>query len=535
MFPTLADVLALPPVARGAPRVRVGGDRLDRPVRWVHVSEIPDVAGTLTGDELLLSTGIVLADVRVDVDAYVRSLCEGGAAALCVELGRHLPELPDAVVRSARRRGLPLVEFGRTVRFVEITEVVHSRILHVQYERLRFAQRVHEAFDTLGIESPPVGDVLARAAELSGQPVVLEDLAHHAVAFAGPVPVAELLRDWEDRSRLAPSAAHTAVGGPERWTCTPVGPRRRRWGRLVVPLRHAGDDDQLALVLERAAEAIAIGRLVSGDGFDVTREAQGGLLHELLAGRPADESALRSRMRALGLRTGRAYAVLVVALPVRADGTYSTEAERAVADTAASTAQAQGRAGLTGVVAPGRVAVILPCAGVSHEPAAVSALATGVRAHAHTPAGVVIGASMPVTRLGRLSAALEEASHVADVAAMGRRSRPVHRSADLGVHGLLWCFRDDPRLAAFSETVLRPLLTHDAEHRSGLMDLLRAHLEADGNTAELARAVHLSRPAVYGRLKRLGGVLGADVSDPEVRRTLWVALLAYEQAERARS
>ncbi len=497
MYPTLAEVLALPPVQKGAPRVRVGADRLDRPVRWVHVSEIPDVAGTLTGDELLLSTGIVVADARADIDAYVRSLCDAGAAALCVELGSHLAELPESVVRSARRRGLPLVEFRRTVRFVEITEVVHSRILNAQYERLRFAQRVHDAFDTLGIESPPVGDVLARAGELAGQPVVLEDLAHHAVAFSGPAPAAELLRDWEARSRLAPTTAHTAVVGPEQWTCAPVGPRRRRWGRLVVPLRHAGDDEQLAMVLERAAEAIAIGRLVRGDGFDITREAQGGLLQELLAGRPADESALRSRMRALGLGTGRAYAVLVVALPPQGDGTYSAETERAVADAAAATAQAQGRSALTGVVAPGRIAVVLPCAGESREPEAVSALADGLRARAHAPAGIVIGAAVPVSRLARLPAALEEASHVADVAATGRTARAVHRSADLGVRGLLWWFRDDPRLAAFTETTLRPLLAHDAERRTGLMDLLRAHLEADGNTAELARRA----PQQAGRLR----------------------------------
>ncbi|WP_308282817.1 helix-turn-helix domain-containing protein [Pseudonocardia nigra] len=46
--------------------------------------------------------------------------------------------------------------------------------------------------------------------------------------------------------------------------------------------------------------------------------------------------------------------------------------------------------------------------------------------------------------------------------------------------------------------------------------------------------MHLSRPAVYGRLKRLDAVLGADVTDPEVRRALWVAVVAYDQAERIR-
>ena len=62
MFPTLAEVLALPVVQAGGPRVRSGSNHLDVPVRWVHVSEQRNPAGTLSGGELLLSIGVSLAD-----------------------------------------------------------------------------------------------------------------------------------------------------------------------------------------------------------------------------------------------------------------------------------------------------------------------------------------------------------------------------------------------------------------------------------------------------------------------------------------
>lgn len=58
VFPTVREVLALDPVRRGAPRLVAGAAGLDRPVRWVHVAEVPDIATLLGGGELVLTTGI---------------------------------------------------------------------------------------------------------------------------------------------------------------------------------------------------------------------------------------------------------------------------------------------------------------------------------------------------------------------------------------------------------------------------------------------------------------------------------------------
>jgi PucR family transcriptional regulator, purine catabolism regulatory protein len=79
VFPTLAEVLDLPVLRAAAPRVRAGKAALDVPVRWVHVSEQRNPAGTFRGGELVLSTGIDLADLATDLPDYVASLRDAGA------------------------------------------------------------------------------------------------------------------------------------------------------------------------------------------------------------------------------------------------------------------------------------------------------------------------------------------------------------------------------------------------------------------------------------------------------------------------
>ncbi|MCF2434253.1 PucR family transcriptional regulator ligand-binding domain-containing protein [Streptomyces thinghirensis] len=143
---TVADVLALPVLAGGDPRVVTGRDHTDRPVRWVHITELTDPASFLKGGELVLTTGMPLPDDPAGVRRYVDELADVGAAALVIELVRRYHRPPDALVQACRSRGLPLVTLAKDVNFLEVTQVVHTLILGSQADAMRRTQRVHEAF-----------------------------------------------------------------------------------------------------------------------------------------------------------------------------------------------------------------------------------------------------------------------------------------------------------------------------------------------------------------------------------------------------
>src|SRR6476620_1875 len=109
MQPTIVDILALPVVRSGLPEV-IGGGPLDRPVRWVHVSDLPDLSNLLQGGELVLTTGRPLAD---DPISYLEGLATAGAAGLVVELGVHVDTVPDGVARAADRLSFPVIALHR--------------------------------------------------------------------------------------------------------------------------------------------------------------------------------------------------------------------------------------------------------------------------------------------------------------------------------------------------------------------------------------------------------------------------------------
>jgi len=538
---SLRQILALPELQAGSPELLHEAGDLDRPVRWVHVSELPDIAGLLRGGELILTTGIALPAGATDLRRYARELSDAGASGLVVELGRRWKALPAALVRGAEAAGLPLVALHRAVPFVAVTETVHATIVNAQYDLLQRSERAHRAFTGLAVEGATVADIVERAAQMSGHAIVLEDLVHRAVVTAaGSATAAELLVDWELRSRATPGWDLTGVAGPESWLVTPVGPRKHRWGRLVVP-RPSPGDPALAMVLERAAEALALNRLLERDHASLEQQAHRALFATLRAdhaqGRHTDEADVRARALALGLAVvDRTFQGVAVWSPA----THALEAlaaerrDRSLSEAVARAARSVRASALVATVDPGQVLMLVSLPGTAGDrgPGVLRRLAAAIDdelrscgwAERHT-----LGVGQTANRLSDAPTSLALAAHVANVASsFPAGARPFYVSTDVRLRGLLAALRDEPRLGAFADAELHHLRAHDARHNTDLVGTLRAYLEARGNKSEMGRTTHLSRPALYARLAKIARTLDVDLDDAESCLSLHVALLVAE-------
>ncbi|MFA5710427.1 PucR family transcriptional regulator [Mycolicibacterium sp.] len=531
MEPTVAEVLALPVLRAGEPEV-VSDGPLDRPVRWVHVSELADLSNLLEGGELVLTTGLALTDAAAR-DAYLPGLAAAGAAGVVIELGPHLPELPTSVLRAAAGLPLPVVVLHRRIRFVEVTEQVHRRIVTEQYAEVDHARRVHETFTNLSMHRPALEEIVTVAAELLQAPVVLEDLNRQVIAFAGHgLPTAALLADWERRSRLAGHAGR-------RWLMRPVGPYRQEWGRLVAPtLEDDGNaGGQSVITLERAAQALALGRMIEQDRVSLELRAHSGLVDELRRGRVRDEADATSRAHALGLQPALTYLPVTVRLVESAvpDQVAVQQRRARAVDAVLHAVRAGGHSALAAGREDGQIDLLLalrPGGAGDVIGELCAAMRRGV-VRLDGVRGCSIGVGPESARLVDTAGGLAISAHVAEVAAaMPASTRSFHRVADVRLRGLVGLIRSDPRVQAFAETELRAVLADRAKNGPAMFDLLRAFVEVGGNKTELAKKLHLSRPTLYSRLAALQRLLGVDLEDAESRTSLHVAMLIMLSADR---
>jgi PucR family transcriptional regulator, purine catabolism regulatory protein len=556
MLPTVAEVLALDPVRSGSPRVLAGADRLDAQVRWVHVIELTRAAHLLRGGELVLSTGIALPDDAAGLQHYVAELAAVGVSALAVELGsRYARSLPAALVSAATDHQLPLIVLERETQFIEITEAVHALIIDAQLAELRSAERLHQVFTELAVSGAAADEVVAQAASLAGCPVILENLAHHVLACApGTQDAAVLLAGFAGRSRAVRVPGRTGYDAASGWLVTGVGARAEDWGRLIL-LRSgsvAPAPGDVALI-ERAATTLALGRLLDHQQESLERQAHAAILSAFLGHGYADQSEAEARARALGVPvTGRSLVTVVVRLavprapassggrpllppepassggPPASPGLEAQARAADVADTLAEVCRRQRVPALVGSLDDNRVAALLALPPRSNADAALTRLAEQLRPRLSEQD--VIGAGSAVDSVGGVHRSFLEADHVAEAAAGNGSDLPFYRLPDLRLRGLLHLLRDDPRLLAFAERELGPLLMHDDASGTQLLAALTAYLSAGGNKAEAAKQAHLARPTMYERLRQIEEVLGVDLEPAESRLSLHVALLALKSA-----
>ncbi|MER6287826.1 PucR family transcriptional regulator [Streptomyces sviceus] len=502
LAPTLSvrQVLMLERVLAGEPEVVAGAAQLDRAVRWVHVAEAADVGVMLSGGEMVLTTGVLLAGDDDKQAEYIRSLHRAEAAAVVLGLGRAFPAPPDVMRRAAERCGLPMVVLHRPFPFAELTEEVQARLVRRKFAAVSMSEAVRTALTGLITAGAPLQHLLDEIAHHSGCPVVVTNLAHRVLATAGErSAVDDVLRDWE---RIARQAGGSEGDG---WIRAELGGRGERWGQIML-CGYRGDTATGRLLADRAAESLVLHRMLGGASAHSWEEQSAqSLLTDLVSGVvPARQ--LLPRARAAGLPVNRR---TFVPLVVR-DGDPA-ELDRVL--------RLLGLPGIVAELADGATAVLLSLA--RDQDAAVLTANFAARL-----TQTVVAAADPRTAWDDVPAGMREARHVADAVASGALDLPaVVRLKDVHLRGLIRLLRDDPHVQSFAERELDGLLCAAGDD---LLAVLRTYLATGRNKSRTAQLHHVSRPALYRRLEAIQGRLGVDLDDFEQAASVHIALLAHD-------
>lgn len=529
--PTVRDVVGSPEVLAGRPEVLAGYDGLDRSIRWVHVMEGPTVEGMLSGQELVLSTGVGWP-AETELQDYVAGLVDAGVAGLVLELGSRYPAVPTRLVRACQDLGLPLIALHRRVRFVSITEAVHRRILAGQMDALRARDEVHALFTELIRHGVPADHIVHEVARLLRRPVVLEDLSHRVVAYSlFGADAASLLADWRDRSRIAHGRGH-----PDRSVAV-VEARGKRWGYLVAvdepghtEREHTGGAD---FVLSQAAVALSLDR-ATGHGADEWLElSHQQLLDDVVQRRISGTDTVAHRFEATGMPLRDRHLVGIALRPRRPrDGrTGPVEAPGARA-AAVSAARSMGAEVVCSPVSAG-APLFLAALSVPRRHADVNACVDGFAARLAGDLGVLldVAAGSVATDVQGLLVSLDEGIELLNLADASRNptSGRVVRADGQELPLLLSRLRGEPRVQEYVERVLGPLLAHDARHGTDLLDVLTAYLQTPTNRTRAAANSHLSRSVFYQRIAAIEKLLGRSLEDGHTIASLYCAALACRQ------
>jgi purine catabolism regulator len=499
-----------------------GEDAAEAPVRWVHISELPDPTPWLSGGEMILTTGLQLTTAKRQRD-FARLLSDHHLAGVGFGVGFSHEHVPEPLLEEARAIGLPVFEIPYELPFIAITEKAFGRLVNEQYEVLQRGIAIHKRLERLVLEERGLDELVgAVSAAIGGVVMVLdargETLAAKTFRRKLSDPAIEAVRKRvRGGARERPGGdfapEHPEIAG--RSLVLPVSTRGRGAPQAwLVAARDAGSlGDFERLILQQAATVVALELMRQRVMRDTERRLAGDVLAQALTGRLA-ESEIESRLRPFGV--GEQAAVLVFACDD--PGAAEPDLEAALLE-----------AGIGALVATRErlLCAVVDGAGeldpVELARSLRAALIAGHGGHE------VRAAASRVAPVGMVRRSFHEARCALEATALSNGAAPdVASHEDLGAFRLLLAVQDDDALRVYTDSVLGPLEDGGGEYGDELLRSLEAFIEQNGQWEKAARQLYCHRHTLRYRIKRIEDLTGRDLKSARDRIELWLALRARE-------
>lgn len=510
----LAESLGLDVVA--------GAAGADQPIRWIHLSELPDPTPWMSGGEFLLTTGPALKDARAQ-RAYVKRLDKKGVSGIGFSIGFDHDSVPKALAEAAEAAGVPIVEVPFETPFIAITEHAFTRLVNENYTALERGIEIHERLERLVLQGHGIDRILGTIGDAIGGPVLVVDRegvelgrgVHADELSRGDVEgVLGLVRDRTAEDRTGPfmvedgSLADRALVLP-----IPAGAQSIPQSWLIVTRSKGVIGDMERLLARQAAMVVALEMMRSKVVRDTERRLAGDVLAEALAGGIAPER-MQTRLAPFGLGARIAVLVFEVGDPDRAVSTLEEHFSAVGVGALVAVSNSAGRPLLCAVVDSEGDPIELARAGR----AAIVGTGVSVRASASQGLGV-----------GEIKRGFHEARCALDATSFRNGDAPeVASHRDLGAFTLLLAVQDDEALRAYSDSLLVPVEEADAEYGSELLRSLEAFIENNGQWERAASKLYCHRHTLRYRIRRIEELTGRDMGNAQDRIEMWLAIQARE-------
>ncbi len=518
----------LSPILKQA-KVVAGAAGLERPIRWVHIANVPNMADWLHGGELVLTTVLNMPDGEAAQCEFLRQLAERGIVGIVITTGLLVDEIPAALRAQSEELGLPLIELPYQTRFVDIAKLINERIAQANLDTISRALSIQQQLSRLVLEGGGFVELANMLASQVGHSISIENERFEAIASKNIAEVDSARRYTLEHGRTNPRLIDALEGeylprirATLRPQQLPVMPAlglemERLLAPIVVHSKIYGymwiiaDVQALTpidmMAIEIGATVAALLMLYQESLAAAEASLKGGFVAQLIETKGEPPSILSDQALRYGVDLRLPWRMLLVSLGA-AQAPAVTRAYRSI-----NRVLAQRGAGAVAAQFAGQVVVL------AQENADDQALADALLEQLEEGARIAISAA------GQGAQAVGPAhQQCADALSIGSRIQPgqrLHRFDALGYIHTLY----QAGAASLSHNAQVPVLRRlFAEQQADLFKTLEVYLDAGGNIAQTAQTLCIHRSTVNYRLARIRDICAVDLSAPGMRLDLQIAL-----------
>ncbi|WP_445505513.1 PucR family transcriptional regulator [Niallia sp. 03091] len=523
-----------------------GKKGISRKVAWVHILEITPPSSFTNNNDLILTTGLALLQNKADRTQYMKELIKQQAAGICVELGEHLKDIPKDIVEIADQNDFPLIVFKKPVRFVDITQDIHSLLINKQHQILKNLEAFSRVLQHTSLQSTDIQPILRLMHNHSSSQVVYYSLidrnySHPSLSSMMQETINNIFKNIGDQPReFTQEKQVITIDEDYSLISLPVICLGQTLAYVGIILHHRNETEILYLMLDYVAKSIAHILLRKLFLEEKTMEHHNQLINDILHNKVTNEKQTWAKIGLRTLPNGKyLYMAGVFYLESNLENT-GEEVESRNQDILVLLRSLLKKNGLYSLLTIKNNQILILCIRESFGDSLVlkqlkKGLTNVMEQFSHTLSefyseklSVHIGFGQIKDKIENVSISFKEAYDVIDVslAIPSATINPFYEN--IGVYRILKGIPDRHLLTSFIEFHLGDVLDYDKQNNTNLLETLDEYLKCMGSKKETASSLFIHRQTLYHRLDKLNEILGDNYLLSEKRICIELALRVHK-------
>ncbi|WP_273852689.1 PucR family transcriptional regulator [Guptibacillus spartinae] len=503
--------------------VIAGKAGLGRRIKWVHVMEVTSVKQLLHGEELILSTGFVWKDNVNVFHSIVKQLIQSQAAGLCIEIGTYMDHIPSEIIALADQHDFPIIVFKKEVRFVDITQDLHSLLIAHHYQMISDLEQFSQELNHLLLVPGCLTKILSLLSSKTGMQVIYNPKESEAIFVPGVT--SEKRETFLHFLKMQPNGKGLVL--------QPVRAMDYHFANLIlVPAQHASVSDYDMLLLDRSATAIAQYLLRELYIEEKKRALETEWLYEWLEGKHTEEQILSYLVEVDETLIPRGLHVCTCKFKKHQD-TYTSSQLTYFMLLMRSVFEKEGFFVLSLTTRNKLIIIILNRRAEENVEERLREsfnrfLQSDILQKETVPEVEKIGVGKHVRLLKDMHKSYDsslETNTMNDKVPL--ETSLVTYYTDFHIYRMILHLAKGKELKEFMYDYLNPVIEYDEKNNSNLLNTLNVYISCNGSKKETAEQLYVVRQTLYHRLEKLEELLGYDFMGSPKRLAIEFALHAY--------
>lgn len=484
---------------------------LNNGIKWVHVLEVTNAQKLLKGHELILTTGVSFNKKKAEFHQFVQGLIEANCSGLCIEYGDYIQSVPEEIIALANQHQFPIIVFHEEVRFVEITQDLHTLIINHQYSKMSQLENYSQILNKETLYTQNADQLLKILYNFLQIQIIFEVEGQETIFYPNmPKKQRELLLEKK-----------TSVDTSSQFTIYPIYLFEHNYGEITLHSENREITEFEILILDRTVTALAqvLLRNLYVDEKKGMEDAK--WLEEWLEGAHSEEEVKQFMLSEWPNFKLKESTVLVISLPrneknKQLDHTYFKLYCHAAFD----------KKGFYPFMIQKKYSLILILLNRQDGNSMKERLQECIQKLEESE--LLMGQEFAVGKFVKDLTKIHESYQTAlDTLYISRNIETSSYFYDeLYVFHLIYKMQKHTNLEEMIQDYLLPLMEFDEKQGGELLETLEVYLQSNGSKQETAKRLFIVRQTLYHRLRKIESLIGKDFMNGQNRLALEFMLLA---------